>query len=289
MTPKKKQHRPSPWTVRPTTPRDQSLVARLLSSASNRHLHLDWYSSYDLLDESPSLIAFDDEEAVAILALPPDPPGIGWIRYFAVKAGTPTEPLWELLWQEAVSIAPAIGINTISALVTQPWFVPILRSVNFVQTTEVIFLEWKGAGIQVELPLHAILRTMSGADLEAVSSVDKRAFQPLWQHSLKALEAAFHLSAFATVIEVEDQIVAYQMSTASALGSHLARLAVEPGMQSQGLAKALVAHSIRHFQQRGIDRMSVNTQADNTRSQHLYERMGFTLTGQRFPVLTLTL
>jgi ribosomal-protein-alanine N-acetyltransferase len=206
-----------------------------------------------------------------------------------VVEGIPPGALWELLWAQALSIAPSVEITTVSALVTQSWFIPLLQSEGFTQTTEVIFLEWKGKEVQVDLPLHATLRTMTSHDLDAVSNVDKQAFQPLWQHSTRALTAAFELSAFATVMEVDERVVAYQMSTSSALGAHLARLAVEPRMQSQGLAKVLVAHAQKHFQVRGIERMSVNTQADNMRSQFLYEKLGFSPTGQRFPVFTYNL
>ncbi len=274
------------WTVRPTTGDDHSLVANLITRAPERHLHLDWYTTYDLLDESPSLIALEEDTAVGILACPPDPAGIGWIRYFAVREGTPREALWELLWGPAQDLARSAGIHTIAALVTQAWFIPILQADTFSQTTEVIFLEWAGEDIVVDLPLEATLRKMSSTDLAAVAGVDQLAFRPLWQHSLRALEAAFELSTIATVIEMHDRVVAYQMSTASALGAHLARLAVEPSMQGQGLAKALVAHAIRQFNGRGIFRMSVNTQADNNRSQKLYEKLGFAATGQRFPVFT---
>lgn len=264
-------------------------MAGLLSRAKYRHLHLDWYTAYELLDESPSFIALDGDNAVGILACPQDPAGVSWIRYFAVRDGERSEDLWGGLWERCIAIAPDAGIRKIAALVTQDWFIPILKSTGVEQTTEVIFLEWKGDEIQVELPLHASLRRMTEYDLDAVASVDKIAFQPIWQHSKRALEAAFHLTAFATVMEVDGRVVAYQMSTASALGAHLARLAVEPEMQAQGLAKALVKHAIKHFQQRGIDRMSVNTQADNQRSQYLYEKLGFTLTGQRFPVFVYDL
>lgn len=289
MTEQKKKPPSLPWTIRPTTKRDRSLVASLLSHAPQRHLHLDWYTTYDFLDESPSLIAFDDQRDVALLACPPDPAGIGWIRHFAVSEGIPTATLWELLWKQALSIAPSVGITTVSALVTQSWFIPLLQGEGFTQTTEVIFLEWKGKEFHIDLPQDATLRSMTSEDLDAVSNVDKQAFQPLWQHSIRALDAAFELSAFATVVEVDEKVIAYQMSTSSALGAHLARLAVEPKMQSRGIAKALVAHALRHFQRRGIERMSVNTQASNTRSQFLYGKLGFKPTGQHFPVLTYTL
>jgi ribosomal-protein-alanine N-acetyltransferase len=278
-----------PWKIRPTEKRDQSIVAKLLANAPDRHLHLDWYTTNELLDESPSLLAFDEQRAVAILACPPDPGSISWIRYFAVSEGTPTIPIWEVLWQHALCLAPDARISTIAALVTQSWFTPLLLTSGFTQTTEVIFLEWNGEGLRVDLPLNATLRTMSLEDLEAVAHVDRDAFPPLWQHSLRALKAAYQLSSLATVIEVDQQIVAYQISTSSALGAHLARLAVDPGMQGQGIARALVNHAFRHFQRRGIERMSVNTQADNSRSQLLYEKLGFKPTGQRFPVFIYTL
>jgi ribosomal-protein-alanine N-acetyltransferase len=275
-----------PWKIRPTEKRDQSIVAKLLANAPDRHLHLDWYTTNELLEESPSLLAFDEQRAVAILACPPDPERISWIRYFAVSEGTPTIPMWEVLWEHTLRIATKTGISTIAALVTQSWFSPLLLSSGFFQSTEVIFLEWNGEGLRVDLPLNATLRTMSLEDLKAVARVDRDAFQPLWQHSLRALRAAYQLSSLATVIEVDQQVIAYQISTSSALGAHLARLAVDPGMQGQGIARALVNHAFRHFQRRGIERMSVNTQADNSRSQLLYEKLGFKPTGQRFPVFT---
>jgi ribosomal protein S18 acetylase RimI-like enzyme len=261
-------------------------VAKLLSQAPNRHLHLDWFDAYDLLEQRPSLIAFEGERAVALLACPPDPEEIGWIRYFAVGEGTPTLPIWECMWDPIKLQATAEQITTVSALITQSWFTPILMASGFTQRTEVIFLERRGGQALVDLPLHATLRTMSPDDLEAVASVDRVSFQKLWQHSLKAIRAAYQLASLATVIEVEQQVVAYQISTSSALGAHLARLAVKPAMQSQGLARALINHALRKFAGQGIDRMSVNTQADNLRSQTLYESLEFKPTGKRFPVLT---
>lgn len=261
-------------------------MTKLLAQTSNRHLHLDWYAAYELLEDRPSLLALEEDRAVALLACPPDPAGIGWIRYFAVREGTPVQPVWEVLWKKILTIAPAEQISTIAALLTHSWFTSILLAAGFTERTEVIFLERRGGLAQVDLPLHATLRTMASDDLEAVACVDRDSFQPLWQHSLRALTAAYQLSSLASVIEVDQRVVAYQISTSSALGAHLARLAVEPNSQGQGLARALVTHALRNFEHRGIDRMSVNTQADNPRSQILYGKLGFTSTGQRFPVLT---
>jgi ribosomal protein S18 acetylase RimI-like enzyme len=280
-----KEKHSSDWVIRPTTIQDRGVVARLLSGAPNRHLHLDWFTTYELLDESPSLIAFEDTQAVALLACPPDPEGVGWIRYFAVAEDLNIRAIWDQLWRQVLELAPDAQLRTIAALVAQDWIQPLLLETGFVQVTRVIFYEWQVRDLLVDLPQEATLRTMSRSDIQQVAEVDERAFRPLWQHSSRALAAAFDLSSLATVIEIDKQVIGYQISTSSALGAHLARLAIDPEYQGQGLAKALVIHALRHYQRRGIERMSVNTQADNERSQLLYEKLGFKPTGQAFPVL----
>jgi GNAT superfamily N-acetyltransferase len=278
---------PAPeWVIRSTTAQDRALVARFLSNAPKRHLHLDWFDAYELLEECPSLIALKDDQPLALFACPPDPERLGWIRYFAMAQDVHMEVLWDQLWEQVLALASRAELEIIAALVTQDWITPLLLAVGFSQSTHVIFYEWHTRNLLVDLPTEATLRGMTRSDIEAVVRVDQRAFNPLWQHSARALAAAFDLASLATVIEIDDEIIGYQISTASALGAHLARLAIEPDRQGQGLAKALVIHALRHFQRRGIERMSVNTQADNKRSQLLYENLGFKKTGQTFPVLT---
>jgi GNAT superfamily N-acetyltransferase len=274
------------WVIRSTTAQDRALVARFLSNAPNRHLHLDWFDTYELLEESPSLIALKDTHPLALFACPPDPERLGWIRYFAMAEGVNMQAIWDQLWKQVLALANGAKLEIIAALVTQNWITPFLIEVGFSQATHVIFYEWHARDLLVDLPTEATLRRMTRNDIEAVAKVDRRAFKPLWQHSLRALAAAFELASLATVIEIDREVIGYQISTSSALGAHLARLAIEPDRQGHGLAKALVIHALRHFQRRGIERMSVNTQADNTRSQLLYESLGFKKTGQTFPVLT---
>jgi ribosomal protein S18 acetylase RimI-like enzyme len=46
---------------------------------------------------------------------------------------------------------------------------------------------------------------------------------------------------------------------------------------------------LRFFAGRGVSRVTVNTQADNARSQSLYKRYGFEFTGYSVPVWLLDL
>jgi len=92
-----------------------------------------------------------------------------------------------------------------------------------------------------------------------------------------------------TVAEVEGQLIGYQLSTPSRSGAHLARLAVLPEWQGRNIGTALAAYMIDHYQGRGADELTVNTQDSNTASLHVYERLGFQLNGTRFPVFQTVL
>jgi ribosomal protein S18 acetylase RimI-like enzyme len=125
---------------------------------------------------------------------------------------------------------------------------------------------------------------MRPADLPAVVGVDSSAFEPLWQNSFDALKKAYAQALYATVAETSDGLIGYQLSTGNPLGAHLARLAVRPGSQGAGVGAALVRDLILHLKEGGRPHITVNTQGDNLASQALYRKLGFTLTGERYPV-----
>jgi ribosomal protein S18 acetylase RimI-like enzyme len=133
------------------------------------------------------------------------------------------------------------------------------------------------------------LRALAPPDLARIQHVDTSAFPLLWQNGRESLAAAMRQAVVATGAEVDGSLVAYQLTTASAFGAHLARLAVEPSFQGRGLGAGLVIDLIKQLQRRGYDSVTLNTQADNVRSQDLYRRLGFRETGQRYPVFELPL
>jgi ribosomal protein S18 acetylase RimI-like enzyme len=66
-------------------------------------------------------------------------------------------------------------------------------------------------------------------------------------------------------------------------------LAVTPEAQGKGIGSALVADALRRFFRRGIYTMTVNTQANNHRSQRLYHLFGFERNGNDLPVWSIRL
>ena len=134
---------------------------------------------------------------------------------------------------------------------------------------------------------HVHIRPMAVEDLPVVYEVDKLAFGLEWQNSLAALDMALGQSVVASIAEVNNEVVGYQISTSSSIGGHLARLAVRPSSQGQGIGTALVCELLETFRERRINQVTVNTQMDNRASLAIYENIGFKVTGESYPVFRL--
>jgi [ribosomal protein S18]-alanine N-acetyltransferase len=167
----------------------------------------------------------------------------------------------------------------------QYWFREILEMSGFQQINTVIMLLWERAsGIPERSEPQVVLRPMNYDDLPVVGQLDAAAFGPLWRNSLDSLELAFQQAAIATVVEDRGKLVGYQISTASPMGGHLARLAVLPAYQGKGIGYSLVQDTLDQFNRRGAVRVTVNTQQDNLASLALYKKAGFQETKEKYPV-----
>jgi ribosomal-protein-alanine N-acetyltransferase len=172
----------------------------------------------------------------------------------------------------------------VAAILLQDWLEEILLPSGFTSHQSIIMLEREGSLAGMSVAAEVSIRAMMPFDLPAVAEVDAAAFEILWQNSLPALERAYPQAIITTVAEVDDKIIGYQISTRNPYGVHLARLAVLPTSQGQGVGYGLVADLIHQAGQRGLSRITVNTQSDNATSRALYQRMGFHETGERYPV-----
>jgi ribosomal-protein-alanine N-acetyltransferase len=167
----------------------------------------------------------------------------------------------------------------------QEWFETILRRSGFESTHSIVMLNWDAQPVPAAPAnprLH--IRVIGLPDLPVVEQIDLAAFPPLWQNSQGGLELAFRQSAFSTLAELDGVPVGYQISTATPVGGHLARLAVLPHLQGQGIGFALLSHLLEHMRQRGARSITVNTQANNSASLRLYEGIGFQRTGEEYKI-----
>jgi ribosomal protein S18 acetylase RimI-like enzyme len=281
----------SEFSIRKATKQDYQVLSLFIGGSEYVHRHLDWRASLDWLGCDPYLILKKNEGIQAVLACPPDPPGIAWIRLFAVSLSSIKPSLaWDILFTGGKQILEPDFPITFAALGFQDWLIDLLIENNFSHHQDIVVLEWAGnLPGKLSLPKGMVLRPMVQADLAAVQILDELAFDQLWQNSMDDLTLALSQAAYATVLEVESRIIAYQISTPTSFGAHLARLAVLPDFQRQHIGSMMVRNLQEYFRDKGFATVSVNTQDDNQASLALYQRMGFHLIGESFPVYTCSM
>ena len=271
--------------VRPAVAQDQHQIANLMFFESHVHRHLDWRAPLEWLGSPFYWVVEDNGRVLAVMACPQDPDGVAWVRLFAHARQISLNDAWSALWNTARQDIKQQGSATVALIAMHRWLIDLLVREGFSHTQDIVMLEWKGADVP-EHPLNegVTIRGMLPGDLPAVAELDASAFQPLWQNPLDALEKALPQATSATVVVDSQGLVGYQISTANPFGAHLARLAVRPDAQRRGLGSLIVTDLIRRLKQKNVNRLTVNTQSDNHASLALYDKMGFIVTGERFPV-----
>jgi ribosomal protein S18 acetylase RimI-like enzyme len=267
---------------------DYDRIANLIYYESNSHRHLDWHSPLEWLGCSTNFwVREEDGRITAALACPEDPPHVAWIRFFGHHQYLSASQAWSTLWEVARNeMAGANGQTYIAAIVVKQWFQSLLLSSGFELKQNIVMLELKNEDIRhFPIPYGIQIRPMRDADLPAVVKVDLAAFGQFWHNTENVLQRARLQCASATIAEDYSGLIGYQLSTKNPLGAHLARLAVKPEAQGRGVGSALVSQLLQDFCQNQLNRLSVNTQADNIASLALYKKMGFLPTGEHFPVL----
>jgi ribosomal-protein-alanine N-acetyltransferase len=303
------------FTFLPVQEADRQRLANLIHFEPLVHRHLDWRAPLDWIGYQPFLALEQDKRLISALACPPDPPGVAWIRLFAVASGIAEAESWQSLWPRALNRlaggsvlsgdfgeprrtteaqtggeprdpAQFAKVDTfIGAIPLQNWFRNLLEASDFHQVNEVILMTWNNTRHPANGGSSGLShRPMNIDDLAIIERLDQRSFGPIWHNSKAALELAFRQAALATVVELEGAIVGYQISTAVQRGGHLARLAVDPDFQKRGIGAALLNDLLARFERRGATYVTVNTQKDNLASIALYERFGFRKTGEAYPV-----
>jgi ribosomal protein S18 acetylase RimI-like enzyme len=270
--------------VRPANPTDRNAVIALIRFEAYVHSHLDWRPAEDWLGTQPFLLAERGRRVVGALACPPDPPDTAWLRLFAAVGEVARADVWDLLWPRARQALAALGVRLAAALSLDDWMGDLCRAAGYTATHAVVVLARPRGPLPPAPPPAATLRMARPEDHDAIAAADLAAFAPPWQMSPIVIADALARADLVTVAEVDHQIVGYQLTTPSQTGAHLARLAVLPGWQGLGLGTALVRHLVEYANRRAYRELTVNTQDTNAASLAVYQRLGFMLTGTRFPV-----
>jgi ribosomal-protein-alanine N-acetyltransferase len=272
--------------VRSADLNDHQQLSNLIFFETRLHRHLDWRSPLEWLGNPYYWALEEGRQITAALACPPEVDGIAWVRLFVYTGHWSPENAWDLLWGTAKEEIMRTGGATVAAIAMQPWFQKILDESKFENHQQIVMLEWRSQIWPSSSAEGVQIRTLTEADIPAVTRVDNAAFEPLWHNSFETLQRAFSQALIATVAESREGIIGYQLTTGHGQRAHLARLAVHPSMQGRGIGRVLLSDLFAYLMRTGTTRLSVNTQSDNKVSLKLYKNMGFTRTGEEYPVYT---
>ena len=273
------------YSIRSALSSDRSRLANLIHFGSHIHQHLDWKPPLDWIGSEPYLLVEKDGDLFAALACPPDLPKITWIRLFAVNSSFNINRAWKLLWEVATEELSRHGEIRVAAISLQSWFNGLLDTSGFEHIDNVVVLIWeRSTSLPNPASTNITICPMMPEDLERIDKIDHEAFGEVWKNSLESLELAFQQASLASVAWLGAEIVGYQYSTSSAMGGHLARLAVKTSMQGRGIGYLLVYQLLNQFREQGVKHVTVNTQQNNASSLALYSKAGFTITGESYRV-----
>jgi ribosomal-protein-alanine N-acetyltransferase len=255
------------------------------------HVHLDWYTIEEWIDQPqiPIYLGWYEHKLVGAVAASPPRDGASWLRLVAIDEESDIDSVLIDLWLALRSYLTAMAVREVGALLLQPWLTSHLAGLGFTYQEDIVTLRRDGASIPAPLRHDLYIRHGDVRNLQQAVDIDHAAFAPLWQLSTSAMRQAIRESANFTLAESNGQAVGYQITTLFAHSVHLARLAVNPEAQGSGVGGALLGEMLNNFSRRGILTCSVNTQASNLQSQHLYRRYGFELTGQDMPYWSIIL
>jgi ribosomal protein S18 acetylase RimI-like enzyme len=275
------------YQLRPAEKSDQSQLQLFINTQSYLHRHLDWRETLQWLGHQPFYLLEENRKIIGVLACPPEPPDVAWMRMFGVMPNHSPDKVFQILFEQSIQTLSTFQPRpTLVSLAMRDWFESLLRRFHFQFHQDiVVFLYDQDPPLPVQLDQAIAIRPMETSDLPAVTELDQTAFEPIWRLSPDDVINAYQRSSYSTVAEIDGKIIAYQMSSASGFYAHLARLAVHPGLQRRRIGYAVVQNLLEHF----IDRrrcwgVTLNTQHDNASSIALYHRIGFRETGERFPV-----
>lgn len=276
------------YTIRFIQPDDIPTMRAFFNSSIHLHQHLDWHTPNERLHFSPFWIAERNQSILGAFCSPIIEHQISWIQLFAIKKMISQPKAWQSLYGAYVEYCHQNEKNIqVFSLAYYPWYHKLLENTGFQPAYSIVTLENEG----IYLPDFRFntndfaLVPITLENYPRIHHLDVLAFDLPWQMTDAALLKAFRSSIYATMVTRNDQIIGYQITTESDSTLHLARVAVHPEFQNQGIAGYLIHDLVLFMKRFHFKGLSVNTQSNNHASLALYRKMGFYKTGSSIPVM----
>ena len=271
--------------IRRLTASDISAVERMIESAWRVSIQFPVQELTSKLADLPGLLAEDTVGLRGFVILEPHLPDFGFLAGVGLRDTWHISPFLDLLLPRLEQTARGHDLSTLVYIGQTPWLTNELVQRGFSPHTWVITLERATGGKILEGATPTQLRPGYLTDLTSITALDAAAFDLVWHKAIGQLaEAITHADLF-EVAEIDGRPVGYVWAEVCMQQLHLTRLAVLPKYQGRGIGAQLVRRVIAVAQQRGLKKISLNTQTDNYRSLALYRRFGFKPTRHKIPML----
>ena len=268
--------------------RHRGALYDLLYYSRSMHSHLDWYHTDQWLSSRHALsfMLMEDTKALGFISIARPIQGMAWTRILTVERQTEKTILQDTLSNLYPQLVEA-GVARLHILCTQEWTVDLARNMGWQYLEDIITmarLPKADPVLQADEDPNITIKPAYPEHLREICQIDHASFGAPWQMTYEEFRRAHSVSSSTTIAVQDQQILGYQISTRNNNKGHLARLGVAPDTQSRGVGTLLLSDLLYRFHKRGINTMTVNTQASNVRSQQLYEKFSFQRTGFDLPV-----
>ena len=270
---------------------DRAGLLDLMRRSQWTHSHLDFIDAADWLAGDGRLVylAWQGGQLQGWMGLSPSVAGWRWIRLLGIRDGRRPDALLRTLWARAASDLRCCADSGVAVLAQTNWLGTYLAALGFRSDDALIVMRHIGSRLPKAPQSSACLRPAEADDLAILLSLDRQAFAPPWQITAEELWRSFRRCMIATVALLRGAIVGYLLCSRHGDIAHVARLAVRPACQGQGVASLLLHDLLADLLRGDFQEITVNTQRGNLRSQRLYARYGFLPSGKDFAIWQRTL
>jgi ribosomal-protein-alanine N-acetyltransferase len=271
--------------ARVASPGDADAVQRLVTRAWRVYLRITPDQVLLRLGSELSWVAADRGGVSALMLIEIQPFPIAFITAAALSDDWRVSAYLETFLPLVEESARHEGATGLVQIGHAPWLTSVLNHQGFVSRDWVVTYEWKYQPVAVNGNRSVTVRSARLHDLPTLLSLDRQIFGPLWHKPIKTFEEALARPFIFFVAQCDGEIIGYQWCEKQERHGHITRLAVRPDWEGQGVGTRLLTEALVSMVEAGVTWITLNTQESNLRSQMLYERHGFSSTGERVAVL----
>jgi ribosomal protein S18 acetylase RimI-like enzyme len=172
-------------------------------------------------------------------------------------------------------------------LANEAWLVEGLTDAGFQEIDQVLSYARSNRGPLPSAQVVCQLCPAGSAQAETVLALNAAAFEPMWHYDDRTVLSWLLTADHAVLAEQASRPLGFALTTLNSVSGYaqLIRVATHPDAQRRGIGRQLVIDAIRYAWEVGATGLSLNTQASNTVSRHLYEDLDFRQTGGALSVV----